>query len=227
MCTRCGGKPHSSRPCPALSKKCNTCEKVGHFSKMCRNRPQPNSGKYNKQNNFCEEENVSSEQASPASEMGMFYTKEQIFSMSVTWEYISINNCKVKMQVDTGADSTVISSKIWTELGKPQLDGKIGHLEVYDGHQLTLLGSLTCDVEWNGSRFTQKQLAVVQSDKEFGLLGRDLLPGHGMNNITAEHLPAVKGYKARVKLIPGTQPMFCKARKIPLPLQDKVTEKHP
>ena len=46
-----------------------------------------------------------------------------------------------------------------------------------------------------------------------------------MNNITAEHLPAVKGYKAHVKLIPGTQPMFCKARKIPLPLQDKVTEK--
>ena len=202
MCTRCGSKPHSSRPCPALSKKCNTCEKVGHFSKMCRSKPQPNSGKYNKQNNFCEEENVSSEQASPASEMGMFYSKEQIFSMSVTWEYISINNCKVKMQVDTGADSTVISSKIWTELGKPQLDGKIRHLEAYDGHQLTLLGSLTCDVECNGSRLAQKQLAVVQSDKEFGLLGRDLLPQHGVNNITAEHLPAVKGYKAHVKLIP-------------------------
>ena len=76
MSTRCGGKPHSSRPCPALSKKCNTCEKVGHFSKMCTSKPQPNSGKYNKQNNFCEEENVSSEQASPASEMGIFYTKE-------------------------------------------------------------------------------------------------------------------------------------------------------
>ena len=33
-------------------KKSNTCEKVGHFSKMCRTKPQPNSGKYNKQNNF-------------------------------------------------------------------------------------------------------------------------------------------------------------------------------
>ena len=76
MCTRCGVKPNSSRPFPALSKKRNTCEKVGHFSKMCRSKTQPNSGKYNKQNNFCEEENVSSEQASPASEMGMFYTKE-------------------------------------------------------------------------------------------------------------------------------------------------------
>ena len=84
MCTRCGGKLHSSRPCPALSKKCTNCEKVGHFSKMCRRKPQPNSGKYNKQNNFCEEKNACSEQASPASEMGMFYTKEQIFSMSVT-----------------------------------------------------------------------------------------------------------------------------------------------
>ena len=98
MCTRRGGKPHSSRHCPALSKKCNTCEKVGHFSETCRSKPQPNSGKNNKQNNFCEEENVSSEQASPASGMGMFYTKEQVFSMSVTWEYISTNNCKVKMQ---------------------------------------------------------------------------------------------------------------------------------
>ena len=64
-----------------------------------------------------------------------------------------------------------------------------------------------------------KTPAVVQSDKEIELLGRDLLP------ITAEHLPAVKGYKAHVRLIPGTLPMFWKARKKPLPLQDKVTEK--
>ena len=94
-----------------MFKKCNTFEKLGHFSKMCKSKPQPISGKYNKQNNFCEEENDSSEQAFSASEMGMFYNKEEIFSMSVTWEYISINNCKVKMQVDTGADSTVKSSK--------------------------------------------------------------------------------------------------------------------
>ena len=228
MCTRCGDKPHSSRPCPALCKNCNNCEKVEkmeHFSKMCRSKPQTNSVNYNRQNNFCEEEKVSSEQASPALDLGIFFTKKQIFIMSVTWEFISINKCKVKIQVDTGADSTMKSSKIWTELGKPQLDGRKRHLEVYDGHQLRHLGSVICDVEWNGSRLTQKQLAVVQSDKEFGLLGRDLLPKQGVNNITAEHLLAVMGYKTHEKLIPGAQPMFCKARKIPLPLQDKVTEK--
>ena len=40
-----------------------------------------------------------------------------------------------------------------------------------------------------------------------------------------ERLPAVKGDKARVKLIPGSQPMFCKARKIPLPLQERDKKK--
>ena len=93
----------------------------------------------------------------------MFYTKELIFSMSANGKYISINNCKVKMQVDTGADSTVISSKIWIELGKPQLDGKIGHLGAYDGHQLMLLGSLNCNVKWNGSRHIQKKTSRCAS----------------------------------------------------------------
>ncbi|XP_075258439.1 uncharacterized protein LOC142350474 [Convolutriloba macropyga] len=128
------------------------------------------------------------------------------------------------MQVDIGADSTAISSLIWTELGKPQLNGKVRRLKAYDGHQLTLLGSLTCDVEWNGCKYRQQQLAVMQSDKKFGLLGRDILPQEGINGVSDERLPAVKGHKTHVKLIPGSQPMLCKARKIPLPFQDRVKE---
>ena len=54
MCTRCGGKPHSSRPCPVLSKKCNTCEKVGHFSKCLEANPNQ-IHKYNQQNNFAKQ----------------------------------------------------------------------------------------------------------------------------------------------------------------------------
>ena len=71
-----------------------------------------------------------------------------------------LKKCKVIMQVETGANSAVISSKIWTELVKPRLDGKIRHLQAYDGHQLTRLGALSCDVELKGSRLTQKELAV-------------------------------------------------------------------
>ena len=132
MCTRCGGKPISSRPCPALSEKSNICEKEGHFSKMWRNKTQTNSAKQ-KQNFYCEE-NISSKHASPGAEMRMLHTKEKMFNMSVNRDYVTKNNCKVKMQVNTVADSTIISSKICTELDKPQLDGEIIHLEAYDGH---------------------------------------------------------------------------------------------
>ena len=59
----------------------------------------------------------------------------------------------------------------------------------------------------------------MQSVKEIGL------PKHGVNNITTKYLPAEMGYKAHVKPIQGSGPLFCKARKIRPPLQDKVTEK--
>ena len=85
------------------------------------------------------------------------------------------------------------------------MHGNVRHLQAHDGHQLMVPGTLPFDVEWNGSRLTQKQLAVVQPDTEFGLLGRDLLPKH------SEHL--------------ATENIAEQARKIPLLLQDKVTEK--
>ena len=52
--------------------------------------------------------------------------------------------------------------------------------------------------------------------KGFGLLDRGLLPKHVVNNITTEHLPVVKLYKALVNLIPESKPIFFKARKQPL-----------
>ena len=80
-------------------------------------------------------------------EMGIYYTREDVFNMSRTFELITVKDHKIKMQFDTGADSTVTSSLFSTELGKPQLNEKIRRFEAYDGHQLTLMGSLTCDVE--------------------------------------------------------------------------------
>ena len=127
--------------------------------------------------------------------MGKF--EKKIFNMSV-------NNCKVKMHVDTVADSAAILSKKRTEFGKPHLDSKKRHLDVYDSHQLTLMISLICQVGWKGSTRTHKQLEVVQSDKGFGQLGKDLLPNHGLDSITNKHLPYAKSYNAHARLIPGS-----------------------
>ena len=74
---------------------------------MCRSKPQSNSCKDIKQKNFCEEENNSSQQASPESRIGMFYTKEQVLYKQLASEM----------------------GKFYT---KKQ---KIRHLEAYDGHK--------------------------------------------------------------------------------------------
>ena len=63
--------------------------------------------------------------------------------MSATWEFFKENT--TKKQVDIGVESTVMSSFVWTETGKPQLDKQMRQNETYDDHPLTLLGSLTCE----------------------------------------------------------------------------------
>ena len=97
LCNRCGSKPHSSNPCPALNKKSNTCEKTGHFSKMCRSKTQPKSGKSDQHNNFCEAEGKLSGQTSSKMEIGMYYTRENVFNMPITWEYIKVRDHTIKM----------------------------------------------------------------------------------------------------------------------------------
>ena len=99
LCNRFGGKPHISKPFPALNKKCNTCEKVGHFSKMCTSKTQPKLGKSDQHNNFCEEEGKLLGQTSSEMEMGMYYTRENVFNMSVTWEYISVKDHKINCKL--------------------------------------------------------------------------------------------------------------------------------
>ena len=90
---------------------------------------------------------------------------------------------------------------------------------------MTLSGTEAVETFGLLCRIWTNLVETLKRPSKFGLLCRDLLPKHGVNNNTTEHLPAVKGYKVHVNLIPETQPMLCKARKKPQPLQDKVTEK--
>ena len=73
-------------------------------------------------------------------------------------------------------------------------------------------------------------IAVVDADRNFGLLGRDII-NNSKESIErcckaelSEKLPTVKGAKASIKLKPEAKPMFCAARKVPLPLERKVNK---
>ena len=68
----------------------------------------------------------------------------------------------------------------------------------------------------------------IAVDRTSGLLGRDIL-NHSKESIdrcfraeVSEKLPTVKGAEASIKLEPDAKPLFCAARKVPLPLEQKV-----
>ena len=62
------------------------------------------------------------------------------------------------------------------------------------------------------------------------LLGRDIINSSNesidrcFEAEASEKLPTVKGAKASIKLKPDAKPMFCTARKAPLPLERKVNK---
>ena len=73
-------------------------------------------------------------------------------------------------------------------------------------------------------------IAVVDGDKNFGLLGGDII-NYSKESIdrcfkgeVSEKLPIVKGAKASIKFKPDVKPMFCTARKVPMPLERKVNK---
>ena len=134
------------------------------------------------------------------------------------------------MQHDSGSGITIISSAIWRDIGKPKLIPRTKWIEAYDGHRMNHEGIYRTEMTWNG-RDVPVDITVVTSEKKFGLIGRDMLPDpvHATNDAhvtekTFSALPAVKGVKASMKLKSGATPMFCRARKVPLPMEEKVNQ---
>ena len=106
------------------------------------------------------------------------------------------------MQIDTGADVSVISTKVLKDIFDSQrLDKYSQKLEVYDGHELTTRGKMTAVVDRNG-KHQVGDIVVVESSKPFGLLGRNFLEISTEAQVNqcgtseVKPLPVIKGVKA-------------------------------
>lgn len=222
-CKFCGGK-HEFRKCPAFGKKCTKCSKLNHFAKVCRSRA-------NNAHFVTEkwEENTDNKNTENNNPNNIWYVSQnpQINNMNIKMEEISVDNEQIKMQIDTGADISVISTKIWKKMGSPKLQRFSKKLEVYDGHVLTTKGKLTSVIERKG-KYKTGDIVVVESEKSFGLLGRNFLDNDAevvINQcelIKSDILPTIKGVKATMELIDNAKPQFCRARPVPLALEAKV-----
>ena len=220
-CKFCGGS-HLVRECPAYGKKCTSCGKTNHFSKVCQSKDKGI-------NSVDANDNVQDYPEflnSPS--QGLLHVTE-VNSIDEEMEMFNINGKSVKMQVDTGASATIISSKIWQDLKSPSLSKYHRALEAYDGHKFNVLGKFKAEVELE-SKFKLSDIIVIASDKSYGLLGRDLIDNFEPINavqsnnskVSEEYLPVIKGVKAKMELISGAKDIFCKARPVPIPLESKV-----
>ena len=104
----------------------------------------------------CEEQEIED----PASSEEAMYYVEQIatveevhhFGCKAEFHSIKIKGHDVRMQNDTGSSVTIISTKIWREIGYPTLSTSPRWIEAYDGHRMLYLSHLKCEARSHGKR---------------------------------------------------------------------------
>ena len=131
-----------------------------------------------------------------------------------------INGHHVRMQNDTGSSLSIISTKSWRRIGSSAsaLSTNPQRIEAYDGHRLHYLCHLKCEILWE--KIHCVDVAVIESENEFGLIGRDvnrvdLIQNGSLTDVKV--LPALKGDKATNKPKPDGKPVFVDLGKLYLP----------
>ena len=140
-----------------------------------------------------------------------------------------MNGKEIPKMKYTEASLTLISKKLWKQIEQLKFGKKNMGIETYDKHAMNHLGAVFLPV-FHKNKELNVNSAVVDADRNFGLLGRDIL-NHSKESIdrcfkaeVPETLPTLKGAKAFIKIKYVAQPMVCAARKVPLQLGRKVNK---
>ncbi len=223
-CKWCG-KSHHRGKCLAYGKTCEQCGKANHFKRVCKSVPRSTRNVSNRRPDEVHHGHMDPD------DFGTDVLScecTEIHSIENKIRIITINDKHISMQEDSGATISVVSSHIWKNMGKPKLRKSIRQLIAYDGHIMKNLGKFTASIELEG-KYLLVDLEVIDSKKTFGLLGRDLIrPSVDMGHVATTPvksdniLPAIKGVKARMDLVKDAKKMFCRARPVPLALEDEI-----
>lgn len=150
---------------------CFMCRRIGHTRRMCRER--------GRVNNVEDEGGEISDEEEKGEVLGVLQLPEQQQhrrtqrTPPLTVD-VTVQGTEMRMEVDTGASSTVIGEEEWNKLrSKPRLGASNKRLVTYTGEALQVRGAAMVEVKFRNQVETLP-LTVV---KGFGpsLLGRDWL----------------------------------------------------
>jgi len=208
-CGNCGKPTHKDKSnCPARNDKCHKCQKVGHWSRLCRSVDEV----------FFEEDFF----------VGSITTcQDGSVSYKVT---LPVCGTHVKFKVDTGADATVMPVEVYYSLPeKPILHPATTRLNTFGG-QLSCKGTFEASTVYKSKRYTFTVYVITNQGSCVLSRGASLQMGmvkfiQEIESSEAQDVGLLQGEPVKINLKEGIEP-FClsTARRIPIPLLPKVTE---
>ena len=248
-CYRCNRSGHSSNSCRFKEVTCHACKKKGHIAAACRSKrssPAPTRSRestpvhshktHQMKSELCVEEAVSSGDE--------YFLHNVIGSSSKPLRVVlTVNGKLLEMELDTGADLSIISEETRkTLLPNLKIHKSTVSLKTYTGEPIKLVGNLHVRVQYQGQQ-ARLVLIVVEGNGP-SLLGRNWLKYLRLDWSTiarihrvpkaitelldkykllfAEGLGSVEPFRATLVAKPHAKPKFFKPRPVPFALREAV-----
>ncbi|UYV72818.1 hypothetical protein LAZ67_10000882 [Cordylochernes scorpioides] len=157
-CNICGKSNHDTKLCELKNAQCYICNKKGHIASVCSNKKSAQNSGMNKPNL----NKLNTIQCN---------TLENAPKILVN---VKIEDADTIMEVDTGADVSVVSKKIFlTNFKNVTLEKYSGHLKSFSGNLIPVFGKCLVNVSYKNYQEKLPLIVTGQFNNQTPLLGRN------------------------------------------------------
>lgn len=162
-CWRCGQSSHPEDKCRFQALECFKCGRKGHMAKVCKNGVQDAKGNRKVHTRWVDEKESDKEQELEEDSDESEFPVHKI-GIGVTRPYsvwVMIEEVKLRMEVDTGAAVSVVSSETWEKLKlnvplrKPEVT-----LKTYTNEVMKVIGEAELNVTYKQSKHLLRLFVV-------------------------------------------------------------------
>lgn len=255
VCFRCGSKSHKANhpTCPAANATCNTCQKRGHFRKMCRSSssseaPRPVSARPPRKAVNAVSQPVAEQGDDEPPTYNLFYGSIQ--GAASQWRrQIRLDGSPIEALADSGSEANVLPQRLVPAGTKMRPTS--AKLQTFGMFPLEVLGEVTCEVTVNNFS-VHAPFLVVDVPNDFALLSSQLsIQLHLMstpvssNSVIAhpettsdsksvihqyeekgifEGVGVVQDFTYKIDIDPTVRPVACAPRRLPPAVIPQVEE---